>query len=292
LYRVGATADWSMEATEARWHRIGQNVNLVNLEEAFDGVLTPPEREREWLARQRLAQGVARSRGQYAVRAITIENQVTHENVATFRRNHRIIPVLAQTTGQEIGNNPQQWWDWWQNYNEYYVPEERPVYEQRYVDISHNYVQMMSCFAKGTPVWTKTDLVPIETLEMGDLVLSQDADTGELAYKPIIGRTVRPPSKILKLKIGGSELNTTLGHPFWVAGVGWRMAKEVEDGAMLHALTGAAEVKGFEKAGEAEAFNLVVADFSTYFVGEQGLLVHDNTPRKPTRAAVPGLVMQ
>jgi hypothetical protein len=32
-----------------------------------------------------------------------------------------------------------------------------------------------------------------------------------------------------------------------------------------------------------------VADFNTYFVGESGVLVHDNTPRTPTRAVLPGL---
>jgi hypothetical protein len=32
-----------------------------------------------------------------------------------------------------------------------------------------------------------------------------------------------------------------------------------------------------------------VDDFNTYFVGQQGLLVHDNEFRKPTRAIVPGL---
>ena len=36
------------------------------------------------------------------------------------------------------------------------------------------------------------------------------------------------------------------------------------------------------------AYNLIVADFSTYFVAERGLLVHDNTPRKPTAALLPG----
>jgi hypothetical protein len=41
--------------------------------------------------------------------------------------------------------------------------------------------------------------------------------------------------------------------------------------------------------GQEEAYNLVVADFNTYFVGETGVLVHDNTPRTPTRATVPGL---
>jgi hypothetical protein len=34
---------------------------------------------------------------------------------------------------------------------------------------------------------------------------------------------------------------------------------------------------------------LVVSDFSTYFVGKHGVLVHDNTPRQATSATVPGL---
>jgi len=38
------------------------------------------------------------------------------------------------------------------------------------------------------------------------------------------------------------------------------------------------------------AFNLVVADFDTYFVGEAGILVHDNMYRTPAQVATPGLL--
>jgi intein/homing endonuclease len=147
---------------------------------------------------------------------------------------------------------------------------------------------MTSCFAKGTPVWTKTGQRRIETLELGDLVLSQDVDTGELIYKPVIERTVRPPSEILKVSVRSDEIRTTRGHPLWVSGVGWRMAKELGDGAILHSVTGGVRVAAVEPDGEEEAYNLVVADFNTYFVGDSGILVHDNTPRRPTRAVVPG----
>jgi hypothetical protein len=41
---------------------------------------------------------------------------------------------------------------------------------------------------------------------------------------------------------------------------------------------------------EINAHNLVVADFNTYFVGQAKILVHDNQPRSPTRAVVPGYV--
>ena len=80
------------------------------------------------------------------------------------------------------------------------------------------------------------------------------------------------------------------GHPLWVAGVGWRMAKELGDGAILHGVNGPVRIDAIESADEAEAYNLIVADFNTYFVGTSGVLVHDNTPREPTTATVPGLV--
>ena len=38
------------------------------------------------------------------------------------------------------------------------------------------------------------------------------------------------------------------------------------------------------------AYNLIVADFDSYFVGDSAILVHDNTPRQPTSAVLPGLV--
>jgi hypothetical protein len=49
------------------------------------------------------------------------------------------------------------------------------------------------------------------------------------------------------------------------------------------------EIGAAESDGEAEAYNLVVADVDTYFVGDHGFLVHDNTPRRPTQAVLPGI---
>jgi hypothetical protein len=230
-------------------------------------------------------------------------------NQTTAALNARIIPVLEGGTGKSFGS-PKEWWKWWQENNEYYASDDQPVYRNYYSGVDSYYygdkpsydvrypppppppppvTYRRSCFAKGTLVWTKTGQRPIETLDLGDLVLAQNVDTGELAYKPVIGRTVRPPSPILKLNFHRESLSTTKGHPLWVAGVGWRMAKELGDGAILHSVSGAARVEAVEELDEAEAYNLVVADFSTYFVGEAGILVHDNTPRRPTQASIPGL---
>ena len=38
-----------------------------------------------------------------------------------------------------------------------------------------------------------------------------------------------------------------------------------------------------------QTYNLVVADFNTYFVGPEKILTHDVTERRPTRSIVPGL---
>jgi hypothetical protein len=43
-----------------------------------------------------------------------------------------------------------------------------------------------------------------------------------------------------------------------------------------------------ESGSEAQTYNLVVADFSTYVVGNGKLLSHDVTDRRPTRMIVPG----
>ncbi|MCI0332176.1 MAG: HINT domain-containing protein [Planctomycetes bacterium] len=289
LYKVGPTADWSIQASYGAWQHFAPEVAFLPGES--NDVLAPRQASQLLAKARRMGRNAARYEREFGATAIAVEVQVAKQNHASELRNGRIFSVLAQTTGESF-ESPRQWWDWWQTYNEYYAPEERPVYEQHHVNIDHHYYPpptMFSCFAKGTLVWTKTGQRPIESLELGELVLAQDVNSGELAYKPVIGRTVRPPSEILSVGLHGEEIRTTLGHPFWVAGAGWQMAKELDDGEILHGLTGSTRVSAVKPAGPEEAFNLVVADFNTYFVGESGVLVHDNTPRMPTRAIVPGL---
>ena len=66
------------------------------------------------------------------------------------------------------------------------------------------------------------------------------------------------------------------------------MAKLLEPNQRLHSVHGSVTVTSVTPAGKQEAHNLVVAGTGTYFVGARGLLVHDNTYRKPTRAMIPG----
>ena len=52
------------------------------------------------------------------------------------------------------------------------------------------------------------------------------------------------------------------------------------------------EFVGYEPAPAAVTYNLVVDRFQTYFVGQDRLLCHDNSERRPTNALVPGLLKE
>ncbi|HUG69533.1 MAG TPA: polymorphic toxin-type HINT domain-containing protein [Pirellulaceae bacterium] len=215
--------------------------------------------------------------------------QAENTNHMSTVLNSRILSVLRCVTQQQLSNDPRDWWQWWANYNELHQP--RRIHRNR-VDTSQVLVAQLqpnsSCFLPGTLVWTETGSVPIEKVRAGDRVLSQHPETGELTYKLVIDTTVRPPSTTLRLGLGEEEIATTLGHPLWVAGNGWLMAKELKVGDLLHGVHGSLPIDYIEAGPESEAFNLVVADFSTYFIGQHRILVHDNRARLATDAALPG----
>jgi hypothetical protein len=302
LYREGQDSDWSFDTRFSAVQNDLRGRHYIYDVETNTVDVGPPHSANPTEMRRK-ANIESSYVNRYGSVAAATEQQIWQSNQITEAFNKLLIQALSGATGQNFAS-PKDWWSWWQDHNEYYASEDHPVDHQYYSGTDNFYSSAptyetrfpapprppnMSCFAKGTLVWTKTGQRAIETLELGELILSQNVDTGELSYKPLIGRTVRPPSEILSVKVREEEIRTTLGHPFWVAGAGWQMAKELKDGAILHGVTGSARLNSVRSSDQAEAYNLVVADFSTYFVGESGLLVHDNTPRTPTRAIVPGL---
>src|SRR5262249_31232109 len=112
------------------------------------------------------------------------------------------------------------WWNWWADYNDQQTTDKQ-VSITRYADsTTYNRTVYMprvmpgsvasatrgrmsvstggaECFAAGTPVVTLTGPLAIDKVQFGDRVLAQDADTGELAYKPVLGTTLRPPTEMV-----------------------------------------------------------------------------------------------
>jgi hypothetical protein len=321
------------------------------------------------------AYGMAKNQRRNAARSMVQANQETaalHDRVDAMNdqiheRNVRILAVLTQTTGKDLGDDPVKWWDWWlQEYNGMYGGEKdsttgstadksahqgtplpgaesksgkpvvsrsafrgyqvqdapqpytgapAPGYQSPGTSISispsptgtgapvfltQNGQQIFphSCFAPGTKVWTQTGRIPIGQVKIGDRVLAQNVESGELAYRPVVAVTTRGPGTRLKMGLGPDSIMSTPTHPFWVLGEGWQMSKQLDAGKTLHALSGGVKVESIEEQSEADqlpaefAYNLIVDDFHTFFVGDQGLLVHDNTPREPTAALVPGVLPQ
>ncbi|MBX7072348.1 MAG: hypothetical protein K1X71_04310 [Pirellulales bacterium] len=220
--------------------------------------------------------------------------------------NQRVGETLAAVTDRPADTDMESWYRWWYDYNDYPYPVETPlvtdIYRMSTQSQSTNTYslqnsqfvplpprQVHSCFVAGTPVMTWTGLKPIESVSLGDFVLSQSAETGELGFKPVIGKTHGNDSPMLKIVAGGVAMHPTLGHVLWVDGVGWRMAKQLKIGDKLHTPHGPVVIESVEEWAPAPTHNLVVQDFNTYFVTDQQFLTHDITLRDHTENVLPGV---
>jgi hypothetical protein len=213
--------------------------------------------------------------------------QVENENEIREMRNERAQIVLAEVFGTDK-ENPKEWWTTWLQFNDLYTPDRLPVFES---NEEYDYSQLMthSCFVAGTPIWTQAGPVAIENIKIGDLVLSQNPHTGELNYLPVLNTTVTPQSSTIRFVVNEETMTTTRGHRLWVANKGWQMAKTIEAGNPLVTAGGIAEVLSTTPAEKADVYNLEVGEFHTYFVGQNRVLVHDNTCPQPTTNRLPGV---
>jgi hypothetical protein len=134
-----------------------------------------------------------------------------------------------------------------------------------------------SCFGAGTPVQTIVGPRLIETLQVGDRVLTQDTTTGALGYKPILVVHRNPPNATLRIKLQGQPIVASHFHRFWVAGRGWVMARDLKVGDPVRTLGDVAKVTAIQPEKVQLVYNLDVADDADFFVGSVGALVHDNT---------------
>jgi len=220
------------------------------------------------------------------------EAVAARQNQLTAELNERIYAALTAVSRQKLPSEPQAWWRWWNDYMD--IPS---TVRKRVVEVTEEETVtagpllggQTSCLAAGTPVWTETGLVAIEGIKVGDRVLAKDPQTGELAYKPVLQTTVREAVHLVKFEVARESFETSGGHLFWVSGEGWTKSRDLKLSTRLHGVNGTTHVRTVQSGGFEPVYNLVVADFHTYFVGESKILSHDVTPAKPTDLVVPGL---
>jgi Flp pilus assembly pilin Flp len=140
-----------------------------------------------------------------------------------------------------------------------------------------------SCFVAGTLVWTESGPQPIETVDIGDRVLSRGAPDGDVALRDVLAIKERIAREIVALTIANEDgateaIETTAEHPFFVRGHGWRRAGELTPGAdeLLDADGRAMALRAAEvRVEERAVYNLEVDLDHTYFVGETRVWVHN-----------------
>ena len=135
------------------------------------------------------------------------------------------------------------------------------------------------CFVAGTLVITEDGQKPIEEIEVGDKVLSEDETTGEVAVKTVTETYVNETDELIHIGVNGETISATPTHPFYVDKLGWTLARSLRAGDVLVLSNGELVTVEWVQHEILESpikvYNFEVEDFHTYFVGEQSVFVHN-----------------
>ncbi len=200
-------------------------------------------------------------------------------NAESAALNQRIIPVLQDIAGApDLKNDENAWQSWWfdQLGYRYEPPQQVEIVQNSYPQLPGPTIY--TCFGAGTLVQTVTGPRPIEAIRVGDQVLGQDVTSGELAFEPVLIVHHNRPGNTLRIELDcGESLVSSVYHRFWLAGLGWAMARELKPGDRLRTLGGLVRVASIKPESEQSLYNLTVANKWSFFVGQVSALVHDNT---------------
>ncbi len=266
------------------------------INEAFDGLSVRRNSENQALTQASRTPGFLRGANDVgratAERVEAQQRNAEGVNAQTAEMNGRVGAILAAVSGKDPSSDPHVWWDWWKTQSDTELAGGKQtvlVTEEYLVGNPQSGFQVYECLAAGTPVWTEQGLRAIDKIAVGDRVLAQDVETGELGYKPVLRTTIRPPKELWTVRFNDESLVMTGGHHLWSSGGGWVKSRDLESQALLHTVTGNTPVWTAKKGEAAQTYNLDVADFHTYFVGKTGILSHDVLTPRGTNNLVPGL---
>ncbi len=128
------------------------------------------------------------------------------------------------------------------------------------------------CFAAGTPILTPEGSKFIEDIRPGDWVITAPDDDPDAEPVPRqVEATFENYLPLLDLYVNGRTIRTTAEHPFWVRDGGWVAAHQLEAGDELRTHDGGwLKVGGLEgPKPSAPVYNMCVAEYHTYFIGDQ-----------------------
>jgi hypothetical protein len=142
-----------------------------------------------------------------------------------------------------------------------------------------------NCFTGDTLVATEDGQKRIDEIKVGDKVWAYDIFTGETALKEVTTFYVHEVDEILHLHTSCGDIDTTTNHPFYVLEKGWVAAGDLYEGDEVHLIDGTTAIVTGAEIEKLEdkilVYNLEVADFDTFFVGEKAVLVHNYPATEP-----------
>lgn len=156
----------------------------------------------------------------------------------------------------------------------------------------------LRCFPGGTLVAADGELLPIEEIEVGQLVVCVDPVDNNWGVC-IVERTLVHvfEGELVSLIVDGEHIEATWNHPFWVVAEGkgrhaasdaytgddrllqgeWLHAQEIGIGDRMLAVDGRQVVVESlaMRSGRLRVYDLQVSDLHTFAVGEVGVVVHN-----------------
>lgn len=129
---------------------------------------------------------------------------------------------------------------------------------------------------------------PIEEVEVGDLVWAWDSDARTLVKRPVVRLFQHAAKPVMDIVIRNGDgesrtISATVEHPFWVESQGWVSAKDLAPGDRLKQIDEDAAPLRVASVGAlqatADVFNFEVAGVHNYFVGIDGVLVHNSSSK-------------
>jgi tetratricopeptide (TPR) repeat protein len=197
--------------------------------------------------------------------------------------NNRVLPILESASGQRLGAEPEKWKGWWTDQLGYAFQASQPTTKPTFTDIvdASSWSASLECFGEGTLVHAAGGPKSIETIRSGERVLSQNTSTGVLSFEPVMAVHRTRSAATYRVVVDGESIVATGIHRFWKAGKGWTMARDLKAGDRLRMPGNVAEVRSVEKDRDQTVYNLDIAENGDFFVGTQGILVHDSNFVKP-----------
>jgi tetratricopeptide (TPR) repeat protein len=200
---------------------------------------------------------------------------VERTNQTIKQLDERVLPILKEITGQDLGVEPEKWKKWWAIELGYLSEPDSDSKGAKPTPAPRREWNSQTAFAAGTVVRTVGGRQSIETIQLGDKVLSQNTTTGELSFQPVIRVDRRKSKPVVRIAIGNETLDATDVERFWKTGEGWTMARLLSPGDRIRAMGGCVAIKSKSDSVDTAVFSLEIAQNHDFFVGVQALLVHD-----------------